>query len=388
MIEGEEESLDQTEATGQRPYYFQLDVLKAIAIAFVVMDHSLTWEIKAQIGGIFWERLSIPFFLIVMGFNMSFSFKYRNAETLGNLYSIDYFKRKLVRYVSPFIILWFASLFIGLALGHIDTSMYLLLGYLPFWGPGNWFIPLLLGSILVFPLLYWMFEHRPVMTIGLCFLSELLFQSFLWFLYPAASTAIDWFIITAIRANILFFLPAVGLGMWFSKGYEINSKRNRFIFPYLVFSVFFMFDYATGVVRTLPNEIGQIMSTIQLFFVGDYTLLFYGYAAFLFVVAMLTIPQTATGSLQKFIQRIGKSTYHILLFQIFWMSIVYWTVAPSAAIEHRLPTGEELGWSTPLLFIPYYLLNLAVSFTGGMIWYELEKRVLHRRRSSDSEIML
>ena len=233
-----------------------------------------------------------------------------------------------------------------------------------------------------------MFEHRPVMTIGLCFLSELLFQSFLWFLYPAASTAIDWFIITAIRANILFFLPAVGLGMWFSKGYEINSKRNRFIFPYLVFSVFFMFDYATGVVRTLPNEIGQIMSTIQLFFVGDYTLLFYGYAAFLFVVAMLTIPQTATGSLQKFIQRIGKSTYHILLFQIFWMSIVYWTVAPSAAIEHRLPTGEELGWSTPLLFIPYYLLNLAVSFTGGMIWYELEKRVLHRRRSSDSEIML
>ena len=60
MIESEE--LPPVEATGgqlelvsekKRPYYFQLDVLKAIAIILVVMDHSLTWEIKESIGSLF-----------------------------------------------------------------------------------------------------------------------------------------------------------------------------------------------------------------------------------------------------------------------------------------------------------------------------------------------
>ena len=69
-----EENFIEEEPPAKRPYYFQLDVLKAIAIAFVVMDHSLTWEIKGSLGSIFWERLSIPFFLLVMGFNMGLSY--------------------------------------------------------------------------------------------------------------------------------------------------------------------------------------------------------------------------------------------------------------------------------------------------------------------------
>jgi len=35
-----EENFIEEEPPAKRPYYFQLDVLKAIAIAFVVMDHS------------------------------------------------------------------------------------------------------------------------------------------------------------------------------------------------------------------------------------------------------------------------------------------------------------------------------------------------------------
>ena len=68
------------EVKQERPYFFQLDVLKAIAIAFVVMDHSLYWDVKAAMGSLFWERLSIPFFLIIMGFNMAYSFKYSKKQ--------------------------------------------------------------------------------------------------------------------------------------------------------------------------------------------------------------------------------------------------------------------------------------------------------------------
>jgi len=382
LIEGENNSIDEPfETTSERrPYYFQLDVLKAIAIAFVVMDHSLTWEIKGAMGSIFWERLSIPFFLIVMGFNMGVSFKYQNAKNIRELYSLSYFKRKIKRYVLPFIILYIASFLLGVSFGYMNISEYLLLGYLPFWGPGNWFIPLLFSSIVIFPAIYWLFDRLPLATFVLCFLSELTMQYILWFLYPAPASAFNSFIIAAIRVNILFFLPAVGIGLWFSRGFDLSSKRNWWVLPYLGISFFFMFDFATGLVSSLPGVLGQTVSTIQEFIRGDYTLLFYGYAAFFFLLAMAIVPQTASGDFQKFIERIGRSTYHILLFQIFWMSVVYWRVNHSAIIELRVPDFlAELGWPNPLVYILFYLLNLSVSFAGGMIWYELERRILHRR---------
>lgn len=374
----------QEEPDRKRPYYFQLDVLKAIAIAFVVMDHSLTWEIKGALGSVFWERLSIPFFLIVMGFNMGVSFQYRNASSLRDLYTFDYFKRKLKRYVLPFIILYMASIFLGMTYGYINTNEYLLLGYLPFWGPGNWFIPLLFGSILVFPIIYWLFDRMPRLTLALCFISELVFQSILWFLYPAATTATDWFIISAIRVNILFFLPAVGLGLWFSRGYNLRAKRNWFMYIYVPICVMFMIDYATlspvthrGILSSMPNSFGEFIGFVQDFIKGDYTLIFYGYAAFLVLGALMIIPQTASGRKQLFIQRVGRSTYHILLFQIYWMSIVYWNVAHWTILEHQIPDFlAYLGWPDPLYYIPFYLLNLGVAFTGGMIWYEAGRRWL------------
>jgi len=383
LIEGESDifEIQFKEKSERRPYYFQLDVLKAIAIAFVVMDHSLTWEIKGAIGSVFWERLSIPFFLIVMGFNMGTSFKYRNAKSLRELYSIKYFIRKTKRYVLPFIILYLTSIILGIVLGHLDTSIYLLLGYLPFWGPGNWFIPLLFGSILVFPFIYWLFDRKPLMTIGLCFLSELLMQFILWFLYPAASSIYDWFIISAIRVNILFFLPAVGLGLWFSKNHDIRNRHNWFVYPYLAFSVFLMLDYSTQFLSSDSGVIGQTMSLIQNFIKGDYTLFFYGYAAYFFLVAFMLIPQTASGAVQKFIERVGKSSYHILLFQIFWMSIVYWSISQPAVVNHEIPDfAAILGWPSLLFYIPFYLLNLSISFAGGLIWYEVESRMLYRSR--------
>ena len=48
-----EHPIEQEKAVeSERPYFFQLDVLKAIAIIFVVMDHSLSWDAKSAIGSL------------------------------------------------------------------------------------------------------------------------------------------------------------------------------------------------------------------------------------------------------------------------------------------------------------------------------------------------
>ncbi len=385
-VEVSQESFNDTieeEIKEKRPYYFQLDVLKAIAIAFVVMDHSLTWEIKGSMENIFWERLSIPFFLIVMGFNMGLSFKHRGTVHLKDLYTREYFSRKVVRYVFPFLVLYMGSILLGIYFHHLEWNEYILLGFLPFWGPGNWFIPLLFGSILVFPLVYWAFNKQPELTVVLCFLSEIIMQGIMYVFYPyPIESALEGFIVSAIRVNVIFFLPAVGLGLWFSRGFSLGDKRNWFIYIYAPISFVFMLDYQTHWLSSIPGTIGQVFSGIDTFIRGDYTLLFYGYAAFVFLIAMQLIPSVASGRIQRGIQNIGRASYHILLFQIFWYSIVYYLtylrmLEITGVFEpyfHDIPQFHEI-WSFPTWFyIIFYLCNLVVSFTGGYLWYWAENR--------------
>jgi hypothetical protein len=370
----------------ERPYYFQLDVLKAIAIVFVIMDHSLTWEIKGSMANLFWERLSIPFFLIVMGFNMGLSFKHRGTKSLRELYTVEYFKRKIVRYVFPFLALYMGAILVGLSIGYLEWNEYILLGFLPFWGPGNWFIPVLFSSIIVFPLIYWAFNKQPELTLVLCFLSEILMQLILYAYIPfpiGTWSAFDWFMSSVIRVNILFFLPAVGLGLWFSRGHEFSAKRNWFIYIYAPISIVFMVDFQTHLFSDLPGIIGQFFSEVDVFIRGDYTLLFYGYAALLFLIAMELVPRVASGQIQRGVQKIGKASYHILLFQIFWYSIVYFltylrmltNTGVYEPYHHEIPLFHEI-WGFPIWFyVFFYLFNLEISLIGGYLWYWAENRV-------------
>jgi hypothetical protein len=317
-----------------------------------------------------------------MGFNMAYSFRYSGATSLRELYSWESFKRKFKRYVVPFAVLYLGSFLFGMANGVLTFNEYTLLGTLPFWGPGNWFIAVLFGSIVVFPIIYWLFKKHPALTVALCFLGEIILQAimYIWFPYPIDS-ALEGFIISAIRLNIIFFLPAVGLGLWFSKGYSLSEKRNWFMYLYLPISIIFMVDYVTispgthsGVLGSLQNSIGDFFTFVQEFIIGDYTLIFYGYAAFLFLIAMMFIPKKATGSFQRFVQRVGRASYHILLFQIFYLSILYHAISFDDAINHQIPNfALELGWPSDLFYIPFYLMNLTICFIGGLLWYGAEK---------------
>jgi peptidoglycan/LPS O-acetylase OafA/YrhL len=151
---------------GRTDYYFQVDFLKAAMIFLVIFDHIVSWGIKSQIGVSFWERICIPVFLVLMGFNMGLSFKRHGATTLRELYSWRYFKSKILRYIVPFLVLYAFSTLIGLILYNFNiTDMWygqhypshgfiqLFTGILPFWGPGNWFIPVIFQSILIMPII-------------------------------------------------------------------------------------------------------------------------------------------------------------------------------------------------------------------------------------------
>ena len=102
-------------------YYFQVDFLKAVMIFLVIFDHTIPWSLKENIGVALWERISIPVFLVIMGFNMGLSFRRVENPSLRTLYSSRYFKGKFWRYIYPFIVLWIVSSLIGLSINGVGA---------------------------------------------------------------------------------------------------------------------------------------------------------------------------------------------------------------------------------------------------------------------------
>jgi len=354
--------------------FFQIDFLKAAMIFLVIFDHFVSWNIKNNIGVALWERISIPVFLVILGFNMGHSFKEKGYTTLKQLYSWSYFKNKILRYIVPFLILYAASTFIGLFMygfdfiAMYDTQYYpehgivnLFYLILPFWGPGNWFIPVLFQSILIMPLLYWAFTKKPIIALILTFVVELVMQIIAFFLAGEGFASWEEYyqflhVYSLLSNSILFYLSAVGLGMWFSQNHDLQHNRNFFmwiLYPislaFIVAYQFFGFQFVIDGTRFLR---------------GDYTFMVFPYSAFLVLLALKFLPKTSDLWISRKISLIGKSTYHILLTQIlgYGMITAWW--------------GTHYGMDVP--FDPFDIVDLVAAWIlfiwFGLTWYKIDRQ--------------
>jgi hypothetical protein len=318
-------------------------------IFLVIFDHFVAWSIKSEIGVALWERISIPVFLVVMGFNMGLSFKGKQDLSLKELYSWSYFKKKIVRYILPFLILYVVSTFIGLFIYGFDfEAMYngqfspnhglinLIMGIMPFWGPGNWFLPIIFQSILIMPLLYKLFTKIPIIALVLTFIVEIWMQITVFFFIGEITTWEEVHLIGMFMNNILFYLSAVGLGMWFSFGHKLTIKRNWFMWIISSFSSVYIIAYQFLNFRLRLNDIPLLR--------GDYHFLVFPYSAMLVLLALRFLPQKSDWRISKSISLIGKSTYHILLTQIlgYGMITAWW--------------GTHYGMDVP--FNPFDIIDL------------------------------
>ncbi|MFX1500638.1 MAG: acyltransferase family protein, partial [Promethearchaeota archaeon] len=378
-----QENKDILEERGKN--FFQIDFLKAIMIFLVIFDHIVDWGVKREIGVALWERISIPVFLVIMGFNMGISFQRKGLTTLSELYSWSYFKSKILRYIVPFLVLYGFSTVIGLILYQFNiTAMYhrqyypdhgfiqLFTGILPFWGPGNWFIPVIFGSILLFPLIYWAFTRKQVFTLILCFAVEIVLQLLVFFfvgnLYDEFFNInlVKYHNLMIIMSSFPFYLSAIGLGLWFSFNPKPFSRRNLFIwilFPisltYIILYQFFGFRLA---IDDIPIDIPLIR--------GDYHFLVFPYSAVLFLLIMIIMPQFSENGFSRMISLIGKSTYHILLTQIFGYGMIVAWRGTHYLINIGFTFFDALfliyAW---IIFIPF-----------GVLWYKIdqEKEIMRR----------
>jgi len=169
-------------------------------------------------------------------------------------------------------------------------------------------------------------------------------------------------ILTLFMTNVLFYLSAIGLGLWFSFDHNLQSGRNLFmwfLYPislaYIVTYQFFGFRYMTGDVPLLR---------------GDYNFLVFPYSAFLFLLAIKFIPKKAEGRIARAIKLISKSTYHILLIQILGYGMVYAYGGNHYAIDLPFTLDQIID----LVFV------WIIFIIFGILWYKIDQQKQLLRR--------
>jgi hypothetical protein len=304
-----------------------------------------------------------------MGFNMGLSFKGKEDLSLKELYSWSYFKKKIIRYIIPFLIIYVVSTFIGLFMYGFDfEAMYngqfypnhgiinLIMGILPFWGPGNWFLPVIFQSILIMPLLYKAFTKNPLVTLRLTFIIEIAMQIIVFFVIGEITSWEEVHYLGIFMNSILFYLSAVGLGMWFSFGHKLTSERNRFMLYLFLISLVYIIAYQFYNFRLRLDGVPLLR--------GDYHFLVFPYSAVLVLLALRFLPQKSEWRISKSISLIGKSTYHILLTQIlgYGMITAWW--------------GTHYGMNVP--FNPFDIIDLVglwiLFIWFGIMWYKIDRQ--------------
>jgi hypothetical protein len=139
-----------------------------------------------------------------------------------------------------------------------------------------------------------------------------------YFLIGEITSWEELYFLNVFMTNILFYLSAVGLGMWFSFGHKLTAKRNIFMWILFPISLGYLIVYQFFGFRLRIDNIPLIR--------GDYSLFVFPYSAFLVLLALQFLPNSSNTRISKTISLIGKSTYHILLTQIlgYGMITAWW----------------------------------------------------------------
>jgi hypothetical protein len=384
--------------------YWQIDLLKVICMVLVIMDHSFTHDSLYRLASPFWQRIAIPMFMIIIGFNWSKSMEKRKDEPLYKLFSWkNYFKKKFVRFGLPFGIIYSLSLFLYIGMLFIPDSLIKDTGgysapilkvflFLPVWGPGNWFIPTLFLTIFVFPLIFWAFKKQPVLALAGCFVLEILYHLFVYGViaeyyqnHPEWNIGV---IYTFLVCNPFILLSAIGLGVWLSQDFKWDSPHNIIIYILGIGSFIYLIYYTFIRVPLNPINFGTVSDPIYLnrvfgFINGDYNFLVYPWSAVLIITALNTIPKEPYGKTYRFVSKLSDSTYHILMVQMFYFSIVYNLFLPMFG---RFPIWASLHtefyWAN---YLWYYPLNVALTFGIGYLWKTVEDEYFWNRKKRFSK---
>ncbi|MBM6615727.1 hypothetical protein JTF06_12615 [Desemzia sp. RIT804] len=189
-------------------YNKNIDVMKGIAIIFVILIHSFNDETLHKIGGPFYLLQAVPLFLIISGYNQAQSYNRHSIKSLAEFYHPTFLLKKLYRLLPIALIIYALQALFG---PEEHSFLFYLIGR---GGYGGYYISIMIQAILVLPLLYLLVEKTsPLTMLLLSFVGNLMYEYFCY------SFDIPSFLYRLLLFRYLF---ALALGMW----YFFDSHRT------------------------------------------------------------------------------------------------------------------------------------------------------------------
>lgn len=332
----------------------QIDLLKGFAIISVILLHTWPKQILLITGAPFHIWQAVPIFILVAGYVSSLSYLRHGTLRLCQAYNISLLVRRFKRILIPFVIVFFVEIVLMYFLSNngITTkdiiSSFITGGY----GPGSYFIPIIIQHILVLPVLYILAKRNPKYFLVITFLLSLIFEYLM-----VVSFVPEWM----YRLLYVRYLFAAALGVWLA----ISSERP-----------------------TKWLLIGALISFIYIFAVNylDFQALFlypawgsqhapsYFWTLIIVIAGLLYLPEKSTNIIHSVIEKLGQASWHIFLVQM-----VFFFAAGGAirslffidfALSNILDISTLIQMSTSCFIVT--CVNLGICLSLGYIFFFIE----------------
>jgi len=311
---------------------YNIDIIKALAIISVILIHGLTNESLYAILAPYYIWQTVPVFMILMGYNATNSYLRKNYTKLSDILSHHYLMNKAKRILLPFAFVWFLQVLIQFFYFDNRNVGELLLRFLEGgYGPGSYFIPLLLQATVIIPFIYMILKKQPTKWMIVLFFVSLLIDYAAFLLNISGSL---------YRILIIRHLFSVTLGIWYA------FKQPQIKLKWLILPAAASLAYITAVHyynwELIVEEYWHSQHAPSYF-----------YVLFIIMIGMKYLEVNKQRVLEKTFILIGQASFHIYLTQMFY----FWFV------HKRLPDFHG---------VVYLLMFLTIPIVSGILFYKLD----------------
>lgn len=344
-----------------RKHYRNIDVLKGICIIIVIIEHS-KWDRAIWKAGLFpfWDRIAIPCFMVISGFVYAKSIE---EKTLREAYDPKLIFRKLKRYLIPFLFVYLLETSVYY-LASTEAVRSFLFERLHFqfstdplekltlstffgemikggYGPGNYYTPVLIQLVFLFPLIYFFmkkYEYKGLIASAvLCFLSEL------WQYYFKIPR-------TVYRLLIFRHIMTICFGIYLALGlYKKNKALNL-----VSLVIGFIYIVAHSYYKWTPAFFNNGWADVN-------------FVACLFYIPIIAYLIGKEDLHFKPLETIGKASFHIYLTQMCYYNFM------KKDIMIRFLKSQYL----------WCLFSVLVCVSAGLLFYYCENMIRSKLSSSN-----
>jgi len=338
----------------------QVDLLKGLAIISVILLHTWPEKVLLITGAPFHIWQAVPVFILIAGYVGTLSYIRRGTTCLRQCYGRSLLSHRFKRLLVPFTLLFIIQLVLlyfidikGITLQNIVFS-YITGGY----GPGSYFIPIILQHILILPIIYLWAIRSPKYFLLNTFLISLILEYLMIIAFVP-----EW----AYRLLYVRYLFAGALGVWLAVSKQAIDRK-----------------VILGALISLIYIVAVNYLNFQFWFLypawGSQHAPSYFWPLLIIMIGLIYLPGVSKNVVSVTLEKFGRASWHIFLVQM----VFFWALggAASSLFLGELTSPVVLNISTILQMVPGFVLltcfNLGVCLFLGGVFFDCEKMITQR----------